>query len=207
MDSYTNGDRRGGGGFGPKKFGGGGNGSRFGGGNRGGFSGGRDRGGDRGGFGGERPPMQMHKATCASCGKSCEVPFRPSGDRPVYCNDCFGSSSDTRAPQKSFDNKSFDKRFDREPAREPVKTNPLKQEIMELNMKLDTIIKLLGGSNNASPKKEMKEIKESPVAVVAEKKSEAKETKKIAKKIAKKETVKADKKKAPAKPKTASKKK
>lgn len=32
---------------------------------------------------------QMHHAICASCGKDCEVPFRPSGDRPVYCSDCF----------------------------------------------------------------------------------------------------------------------
>ncbi len=31
----------------------------------------------------------MFKATCANCGKSCEVPFRPTGDKPVYCRDCF----------------------------------------------------------------------------------------------------------------------
>ncbi len=45
---------------------------------------------NRGGFGGgSRPPRQMHKAVCADCGKECEVPFKPSGDRPVYCRDCF----------------------------------------------------------------------------------------------------------------------
>lgn len=32
---------------------------------------------------------EMHKATCADCGKECEVPFKPSGDRPVYCKECF----------------------------------------------------------------------------------------------------------------------
>lgn len=26
---------------------------------------------------------------CADCKKECEVPFRPSGDRPVYCKECF----------------------------------------------------------------------------------------------------------------------
>ena len=31
----------------------------------------------------------LHKAICADCNKECEVPFRPSGDRPVYCRDCF----------------------------------------------------------------------------------------------------------------------
>jgi CxxC-x17-CxxC domain-containing protein len=34
-------------------------------------------------------PRQMFPATCAECGKSTEVPFQPSGDRPVYCSDCF----------------------------------------------------------------------------------------------------------------------
>jgi CxxC-x17-CxxC domain-containing protein len=38
------------------------------------------------GFGGQR---EMHKATCSECGKECEVPFKPSGDRPVYCKECF----------------------------------------------------------------------------------------------------------------------
>jgi CxxC-x17-CxxC domain-containing protein len=31
----------------------------------------------------------MHEATCATCGVQTQVPFRPSGDRPVYCRDCF----------------------------------------------------------------------------------------------------------------------
>ena len=31
----------------------------------------------------------LHKAICADCKKECEVPFRPSGERPVYCKECF----------------------------------------------------------------------------------------------------------------------
>lgn len=44
-----------------------------------------------GGFSGHRggAPREMHSATCAACGKTCEVPFQPSGDKPVYCSDCF----------------------------------------------------------------------------------------------------------------------
>ncbi|MEG2287204.1 MAG: zinc-ribbon domain containing protein [Ruthenibacterium sp.] len=38
------------------------------------------------GNGGDR---QMFDAVCASCGKSCKVPFEPRNDRPVYCSDCF----------------------------------------------------------------------------------------------------------------------
>ena len=26
---------------------------------------------------------------CADCKKECTVPFKPSGDRPIYCQDCF----------------------------------------------------------------------------------------------------------------------
>ena len=50
---------------------------------------------DRGPGGPPRPggyssgPRQMFPATCASCGKPTEVPFKPSGSRPVYCRDCF----------------------------------------------------------------------------------------------------------------------
>ncbi len=49
----------------------------------------RRGGGFRGGRGGFRGPREMHKATCADCGKETEVPFKPSGDRPVYCQECY----------------------------------------------------------------------------------------------------------------------
>ena len=45
------------------------------------------RAGGGGGYGGGA--REMHAAVCAQCGKDTEVPFRPSGDRPVYCSDCF----------------------------------------------------------------------------------------------------------------------
>ena len=38
---------------------------------------------------GFRTQREMYTATCASCGESAQVPFKPSGDRPVYCKDCF----------------------------------------------------------------------------------------------------------------------
>lgn len=39
-------------------------------------------------------PRQMFQVniTCAKCGKPItELPFKPSGDRPVYCQDCYRS--------------------------------------------------------------------------------------------------------------------
>lgn len=40
-------------------------------------------------------PREMHKATCSDCGKECEVPFKPRGDRPVYCRECFFKRKDS----------------------------------------------------------------------------------------------------------------
>lgn len=33
---------------------------------------------------------EFHVAKCADCGGEARVPFKPRGDRPVYCSSCFG---------------------------------------------------------------------------------------------------------------------
>jgi CxxC-x17-CxxC domain-containing protein len=45
----------------------------------------------------------MYQAVCADCQKDCEIPFQPSGDRPVYCKECFArrrASRSLRAPDQ-----------------------------------------------------------------------------------------------------------
>lgn len=32
---------------------------------------------------------EMHDVTCADCGTQTQVPFKPDGERPVYCRDCY----------------------------------------------------------------------------------------------------------------------
>ena len=39
----------------------------------------------------DRGPREMFAATCSSCGKEAQVPFRPTNGKPVYCSDCFRS--------------------------------------------------------------------------------------------------------------------
>ena len=39
----------------------------------------------QGGFG----QREMHKAVCSECGQECEVPFKPSDGRPIYCKECY----------------------------------------------------------------------------------------------------------------------
>ena len=39
----------------------------------------------QGGFG----PRKMHKAICSECGQECEVPFKPTEGKPVFCRECY----------------------------------------------------------------------------------------------------------------------
>lgn len=54
----------------------------------GGYMSNGSRGGG-GGFGGGGGRREMFDVVCAECGKTTQVPFRPTGSRPVYCSDCF----------------------------------------------------------------------------------------------------------------------
>jgi len=55
-----------------------------------------DRGGGGFGGGGRGGARQMYDVTCDSCGKQTQVPFMPSQDRPVYCDECFAKQKPTR---------------------------------------------------------------------------------------------------------------
>jgi len=110
--------------------------------------GGGDRGRrsfDRGGrSGGDR---EMHQATCDKCGNKCEVPFRPTAGKPIYCNDCFGSKSgggDRRGDRRGGGG------GDRRGGNDQVA-----QQLNGLNSKLDKVIGLLEAAAdiNKPPKK------------------------------------------------------
>ena len=152
----------------------------------------------------ERP--QMYEAICSDCGKKCEVPFKPTGDKPVYCSQCFtkhggGQKSNRfergdRERPRSQDRRMFDaicdkcgKRFKlpfKPTGGKPVYCNECfdkggdssssdkvinqyKEQFDVLNVKLDKIIKIL--TPVISVKKEKK-------AVVV-KKEKAKNFKKV----------------------------
>ena len=141
-------------------------GSRFGGDRGGGrsFGGGGGRGFSRG----DDRPREMFKTVCSNCGKDCEVPFRPTTGKPVYCSDCFekvgGRSSDGRPERPSFDRP------------QAPRGDSNKAQFDELNAKLDRILKLL------EPK--IEEVKETPVLV--EEKAKVVKTPKVKKASVKK---------------------
>lgn len=114
------------------------------------FGGGKSFGG-----GGKDGQKEMHAATCSTCGTACEVPFRPAGDRPIYCRNCFGGKSE--APRGDFnrrdDKRSFEPRrqapsFNAHNSQVPrpqgdVRIDELKRQIDAVHNKLDVVVKMI----------------------------------------------------------------
>ncbi|MBL8012944.1 MAG: hypothetical protein JNN05_03775 [Candidatus Omnitrophica bacterium] len=48
---------------------------------------------------GSRPGRQMYAVVCFECGKDTEIPFKPSGDRPVFCKECFSKRRGVQGPK------------------------------------------------------------------------------------------------------------
>jgi CxxC-x17-CxxC domain-containing protein len=63
---------------------------------------------DRGGRENSFRERSFTKAICADCNTECEVPFKPTGDRPVYCRECF-------AKRNEGGSGSFKAKFDHSP--------------------------------------------------------------------------------------------
>lgn len=51
------------------------------------------------------------KVICSDCSKECEVPFKPSGDRPVYCKECFAKRKDRGQRKENYDSKPKEQIF------------------------------------------------------------------------------------------------
>lgn len=135
--------------------------------NKGGFKGGSGKpafenkswGVDRGQSYGSSRDKQLFKATCSECGKTCEVPFRPTGEKPVYCSDCFNKrreDSDTRgvgrhdfndrAPKRDFNDRhaprpEYSRPTDPRAPYKPVPSNDeTKKQLSDISSKLDKLI-------------------------------------------------------------------
>ena len=104
------------------------------------FAGGSDRRGadrGRGGFaGGDRT---MHHAVCNNCGRDCEVPFLPTGSKPVYCSDCFEKMNNNRGTSQSGRSNLQAPSTDKNKGQ--LEAMNLKLETM--NAKLEKILKIL----------------------------------------------------------------
>lgn len=146
----------------------------------GGFGG---RGGNRGG--GDRGPVTMHKAVCDECKKPCEVPFRPTAGKPVYCNNCFGGKREAGG-NSNFSNYKTPAKIDFGNDIKKVSGEEIKKQIEVLNVKIDNLVKVIQGlvvSKVTDVKAPEKTEKTSAKLVV---KATAPKGKKVAKKVSKK---------------------
>jgi CxxC-x17-CxxC domain-containing protein len=82
----------------------------------------------------------MHQATCVSCKKFCEVPFKPNGKKPVFCRDCFGMQESE--PVRAYSKPSGPERTVVRTSIVP-RTPDLKREIDALTMKIDTLTRMV----------------------------------------------------------------
>ncbi len=123
-------------------------------------------GGDRGGNrGGDRGEVTMHSARCSNCGKDCEVPFKPTNGKPVFCKECFGGKDGgdnfDRAPRREFDRnerpprRDFDRRHDSPRPSFGGNSNggndDLKKQVEMLTVKIERLIQSVENLNRTKP--------------------------------------------------------
>ncbi len=120
-------------------------------------------------------PVTMHKAVCAECSKTCEVPFRPNGEKPVYCNECFGGKGGNTGGER------FVRKDSHVPTRPSFENNKGSDAVMKqletMNVKLERLIQAVESLSSSKPVKVNEELKE-VLSVVSKKNSKKKPAKK-----------------------------
>jgi len=110
------------------------------------------------GGGRDRRRTEMHHAVCDQCGKNCKVPFKPSGDKPIYCSDCFDKKGGGR------DDRSGERGSNRPRPHHVSPSDPnisrLVEKIDTLNSKLNQIIDLASSSINKEKQKKVAPVTE-----------------------------------------------
>ncbi len=122
----------------------------------------------------------MFPAVCDNCGKDCEVPFKPSSGKPIYCSKCFEElaprredgrgSKDSRSPRRNnFSDRSPGKDYSSD-------ISQLKDQLVGINKSLEKLVELF------TPVKEEKTVKKVVKKKTESKKKATKSTKKAEKK-------------------------
>ena len=133
---------------------------KFGGGRAGGLRSGFQKSfGSQGKFGRsvDRAEKVLFQATCTECGNSCEVPFKPTGQKPVLCRECYAQNapaSDRPVRREYGFNKSSAPSFRPHPEGQGNIAG-LQRSIDEIGMKLDKLIQILSpqsASKEQAPK-------------------------------------------------------
>ena len=116
-------------------------------------------------FGDHGGGREMHKAVCSNCGRDCEVPFEPTGSKPVYCYECFKKNGG------GVDSRRFQDRSPRRPDFERRnESRPQNNEQFEvINRKLDKMLEMLTVTLVKGGKE--KQAKPEEITIIAQKKT------------------------------------
>ncbi|MBT3304437.1 hypothetical protein HN592_03240 [Candidatus Woesearchaeota archaeon] len=60
-----------------------------------------------------RRDFEKTRVTCDGCGESCEVPFKPTSNKPVFCSDCFRKEGKGPGSSKGPDLSDINRKLDR----------------------------------------------------------------------------------------------
>lgn len=103
--------------------------------------------------------LVLHRATCSTCGQNCEVPFRPSEDRPVFCKNCF-DKNDSSAKGGRFDKRDTPSRSFSAPVHQAPdpRIDNLQKQVENLSYKLDKVLKLLIPATSAAVNEDGSEV-------------------------------------------------
>ncbi|MBT6995494.1 hypothetical protein HN865_03860 [Candidatus Woesearchaeota archaeon] len=56
-----------------------------------------------------RDRIERTKVTCSECKSECEVPFKPTSNKPIYCDDCFAKKPSKSSKDFDIINEKLDK--------------------------------------------------------------------------------------------------
>lgn len=84
---------------------------------------------------------QTHKTTCDQCKRGCEVPFKPTGNKPVLCRDCFNEKRFNDEPREFKGNRSKSDSPKTTPDSRILKS--IKSDVESLTLKVDSLTRNL----------------------------------------------------------------
>ncbi len=99
-----------------------------------------NRPGARSGGGRHQKTAQKFDAVCSNCGRSCQVPFRPDGEKPVYCKNCFDAPQSAHPALKKNSPAAAERSA---PGGGGKTIADLTRQIAAMNAKIDTMLKIL----------------------------------------------------------------
>lgn len=90
--------------------------------------------------------FELHHSRCDSCGVECDLPFKPTSNKPVYCRSCFRKNQNNESKTnhlRDFKSSEFGSKDRRNSFNNSKNSINSSIELEQINRKLDKIMKAL----------------------------------------------------------------